>query len=242
MLEVSPHDLQFKVVIDQYSTRQLRLMNRGAKPMAFKIKTTNPKQYFVRPNQGVIEPGGRTVIHVMMGKMTSMPKEKCKDRFLVQSAEYDGELTDTTKFEWKSYFTDPTHKPDEQKLKCTYITEEQKDTTSPTPNNDTPKTTESTGLTRRPVAAKDPPAETADIRPKAVPAQKESAPPPSAKMETPTPTQAPRTPSNSTTAIKPSTAPAEAAGPQWTLFVVIAILFFLLGRYTTHIGIPGLDQ
>ena len=29
-------------------------------------------------------------VAVMMGKVQAIPKEKCKDRFLVQSADYDG--------------------------------------------------------------------------------------------------------------------------------------------------------
>ena len=58
---------------------------------------------------------------VMMGKVPHIPKEKCKDRFLVQSALYDGELPND-KFEWKSHFTDPNSPKDEIKLKCSYIT------------------------------------------------------------------------------------------------------------------------
>ena len=50
------------------------------------IKTTNPKQYFVRPNQDIVEAGQRQVIHVMMGKVSEVPKDKCKDRFKVLSA------------------------------------------------------------------------------------------------------------------------------------------------------------
>merc|ERR1712070_948736 len=155
-LDVQPTELSFKVVPDAYSTRQLRLFNRGSKPMAFKIKTTNPKQYFVRPNQGVVKPGEKIVIHVMMGKVAEIPKEKCKDRFLVQSAAYDGELpTDQKPFEWKQHFTDPKHKPDEIKLKCSYITQndaagvEPGDTTKPAqrPTTDTGLTQRKTGVT-----------------------------------------------------------------------------------------------
>merc|ERR1711871_1422765 len=119
--EVSPTELAFKVVPDAYSTKQLRLINRGSSPMAFKIKTTNPKQYFVRPNQGVVPGRGpdnnaqRIVIHVMMGKVAEIPKDKCRDRFLVQYAPYDGEMPNE-KFEWKKHFTDPAHKPKEIKL------------------------------------------------------------------------------------------------------------------------------
>eukprot|EP00657_Telonema_sp_P-1_P005973 TRINITY_DN2383_c0_g2_i1.p1 TRINITY_DN2383_c0_g2~~TRINITY_DN2383_c0_g2_i1.p1 ORF type:complete len:117 (+),score=42.37 TRINITY_DN2383_c0_g2_i1:172-522(+) len=81
-LEVTPGELQFQVVVGDYSKRQMRLHNKGSKNIAYKIKTTNPKQYFVRPNQGVVKPGERKPIAVMMGKLTSEPTEKCKDKFL----------------------------------------------------------------------------------------------------------------------------------------------------------------
>ena len=70
----------------------MRLHNKGSKPVAYKIKTTNPKQYFVRPNQGIVQPGERKPIAVMMGKLPEMPTDKCKDKFLVQSIEYEGPI------------------------------------------------------------------------------------------------------------------------------------------------------
>jgi hypothetical protein len=39
------------------ATQLLRLRNPGVDPIAFKVKTTAPKQYCVRPNAGRIEPG-----------------------------------------------------------------------------------------------------------------------------------------------------------------------------------------
>merc|ERR1711934_1188306 len=88
-LEVTPGELQFQVVVGDYSKRQMRLHNKGNKPIAYKIKTTNPKQYFVRPNQGVVGPNERKPIAVMMGKLSEMPQDKCKDKFLVQSIVYE---------------------------------------------------------------------------------------------------------------------------------------------------------
>jgi hypothetical protein len=53
------------VVPDAYSTTQIKLFNRGTfyTSMAFKIETTDPKKYFVRPNQGIMSPGEKVVIH-----------------------------------------------------------------------------------------------------------------------------------------------------------------------------------
>ena len=85
--------------------------NTNSQPVAFKVKTTAPKQYCVRPNSGRIEPGERVEVQ---GKNTSgfasqyssadicllslcavllqpmkeepAPGTKCRDKFLVQSA------------------------------------------------------------------------------------------------------------------------------------------------------------
>merc|ERR1712031_30759 len=63
----------------------------------------------------------------MMGKVPEIPKEPCKDRFLVQSYQYEGEENED-KFEWKTYFStsnpifeDGVPAPTEKKLKCSYI-------------------------------------------------------------------------------------------------------------------------
>jgi len=220
---VQPQELAFKVVADAYSTKQLRLINRDPNhAMAFKIKTTNPKQYFVRPNQGIVPKNDRMVIHVMMGKVSEVPKERCKDRFLVQSAPYDG-VVPNEKFEWKSHFTDPNHKPHEIKLKCSYITQ---DTPEP-PDTSTSKSVinEKPGLQqRRPVA-------------------KETV------VATPTPgaSTAPKVEKEKPAAggaakITPINPPnAKSGGPQYSIFLVVALMFFFIGRYTTHVSIPGLE-
>jgi len=225
-LEVAPTELAFNVKPDAYATKQLRLYNRGSKSMAFKIKTTNPKQYFVRPNQGIVTPGSRTVIHVMMGKVAELPKEKCKDRFLVQSAAYEGPDVKNDKFEWKSWYVKenfpngdiPT--PVEVKLKCSYIL----------PSDDEPAATKPP----RPVTS----TSNADDGLK----QRHTTPKPS--TTTPAPSPAPTvkaTPDKSTGKITPVSPPTQTKGPAYTVWIIIAIMFFLLGRYTTHVAIPGTD-
>jgi len=214
-LDVQPTELAFKVVPDAYSTKQLRLFNRGSKPMAFKIKTTNPKQYFVRPNQGIVKAGEKIVIHVMMGKVHEVPKEKCKDRFLVQSAVYDGELPND-KFEWKSHFTDASHKPDEIKLKCSYITQSETEEPGTKPSRPTTSDAVDSGLHK---VNQGKPATTTKVDAK-----------PSSPVKT-----------ASSEKIMPMNPPTQAKGPGYTMWLVIAIMFFLVGRYTTHVAIPGLE-
>ena len=51
----------------------LKLHNSSADTVAFKIKTTAPKQYCVRPNAGIVDPGatveiaGTTTLHMIRG-------------------------------------------------------------------------------------------------------------------------------------------------------------------------------
>ncbi|KAJ7612419.1 PapD-like protein [Mycena rosella] len=57
-------------------------------PIGFKVKTTAPKLYTVRPNSGRIEPGQSLEVLVMLQPLKDEPplNAKCKDKFLVQTA------------------------------------------------------------------------------------------------------------------------------------------------------------
>ncbi|KAF7968458.1 hypothetical protein HWV62_30543 [Athelia sp. TMB] len=67
--------------------RTLTVTNNNAQPVAFKVKTTAPKLYCVRPNSGRIEPGESVDVSVMLQPMKEEPpiSAKCKDKFLIQS-------------------------------------------------------------------------------------------------------------------------------------------------------------
>lgn len=55
--------------------------------IAFKIKTTAPKQYCVRPNSGRLAPGESMQVQVLLQAMKEDPSDdfKCKDKFLIQA-------------------------------------------------------------------------------------------------------------------------------------------------------------
>ncbi|TBU45817.1 PapD-like protein [Dichomitus squalens] len=67
--------------------RTLQITNNNANPVAFKVKTTAPKLYCVRPNSGRVEPGETVEVAVMLQAMKEdLPlNAKCKDKFLIQS-------------------------------------------------------------------------------------------------------------------------------------------------------------
>lgn len=94
----------------------LRLSNQGGEDVAFKVKTTAPRRYCVRPNASVIKPGTTVDVNIMMLPQKEQPQDlqNCKDKFLIQYLNLDGEeLTPDT-------FSKGKNKPMEKKLKVYY--------------------------------------------------------------------------------------------------------------------------
>ena len=67
------------------STAFITIRNQTNEIKAFKIKTTAPKLYCVRPNAAIIQPGEAIKISVIFLGLPQEPKEdyKCRDKFLV---------------------------------------------------------------------------------------------------------------------------------------------------------------
>ncbi|MCJ1443713.1 MAG: phosphatidylinositol-binding protein scs2 [Stictis urceolatum] len=87
-VEIDPPELGFRRPFTQEVTQILRLKNPHDAPVAFKVKTTAPKQYCVRPNSGSIEANEEVEVQVLLQAMKEDPPldAKCRDKFLVQSA------------------------------------------------------------------------------------------------------------------------------------------------------------
>jgi len=87
-IELSPaQTLAFRRPFTDQVTQILRVRNTNAMPVAFKVKTTAPKQYCVRPNSGRIEADAEVEVQVLLQAMKEDPPldYKCRDKFLVQS-------------------------------------------------------------------------------------------------------------------------------------------------------------
>lgn len=86
-VELDPVELGFKRPFQHEVSQTLRLKNPHSDPVAFKVKTTAPKQYCVRPNSGRIEPGEHVEVQILLQAMKEdpAPDAKCRDKFLVQS-------------------------------------------------------------------------------------------------------------------------------------------------------------
>jgi len=86
-VELDPPELGFRRPFSKEVQQSLHLSNPHSDPVAFKVKTTAPKQYCVRPNSGRIDPGKSVEVQVLLQAMKEdpPPEAKCRDKFLVQS-------------------------------------------------------------------------------------------------------------------------------------------------------------
>lgn len=86
LLTIHPTELKFPFELKKQSSCSLQLVNNSDHYVAFKVKTTSPKKYCVRPNTGVVLPKSTCdVIVTMQSQREAPPDLQCKDKFLVQS-------------------------------------------------------------------------------------------------------------------------------------------------------------
>ncbi|KAK3686341.1 phosphatidylinositol-binding protein scs2 [Vermiconidia calcicola] len=102
----------------------LRLSNPNSDPVAFKVKTTAPKQYCVRPNSGRIEPSRSVEVQVLLQAMKEdpPPDAKCRDKFLVQSvAVLPGTDSGTVSQIWANIEQTAKSSIQERKIRVTFL-------------------------------------------------------------------------------------------------------------------------
>lgn len=86
LISVQPEELRFQFELEKQSFCDLKVTNNTEQNVAFKVKTTSPKKYFVRPNTGVMHPWDSCVIRVTLQAQRDYPPEmQCRDKFLLQS-------------------------------------------------------------------------------------------------------------------------------------------------------------
>ncbi|XP_015042117.1 vesicle-associated membrane protein-associated protein B/C isoform X1 [Drosophila persimilis] len=118
-LTIDPeHELRFVGPFNRSVVTIMTLRNNSSAPLVFKIKTTAPKRYCVRPNIGKILPFRSTQVEICLQPFMYDQQEKNKHKFMVQSvlAPVDADLTDLNKL-WKEL--EPQQLMD-AKLKCVF--------------------------------------------------------------------------------------------------------------------------
>lgn len=123
-IALDPSELTFHRPFTREVAQTLRIKNTNRDPIAFKVKTTAPKQYCVRPNSGRIEVGQDVEVQVLLQAMKSDPPAdyKCRDKFLVQSIAItaDREATNVQQI-WSHVETTEKSAIQEKKIRVVYL-------------------------------------------------------------------------------------------------------------------------
>lgn len=121
LVTVQPGELKFPFELKKQSSCSLQLVNNTDNHVAFKVKTTSPKKYCVRPNTGVVPPKATCDVTVTMQAQKEAPLDmQCKDKFLVQSviAPPGATLKDITS---DMFNKEPGKVIEENKLRVLYV-------------------------------------------------------------------------------------------------------------------------
>jgi len=115
-----PHELSFVGPFTQPVSSVMYLSNPSDRKVCFKIKTTAPKRYCVKPNSGVVDPDDSVKISVSLQPFDFDPADKNKHKFMVQSMYApEGEIYQEQL--WKE--VDSSQLMD-SKLKCVFVVPE----------------------------------------------------------------------------------------------------------------------
>eukprot|EP00899_Mesostigma_viride_P002320 jgi/Mesvir1/12089/Mv00365-RA.1 len=117
-LEVIPSTFKFLLELHKETTTNVVLHNRSeSQSILFKIQTTKPKKYCVRPHQGMLTPSSSMSVEIIMASQDEWPQDLacCGDRFQILSGYvHDDDNCNPPNFKtWKS-----THS---QKVKVAYF-------------------------------------------------------------------------------------------------------------------------
>ncbi|CAF1306367.1 unnamed protein product [Rotaria magnacalcarata] len=123
-LELIPNsDLVFKGPFTVVSITALKLSNSGNERLAYKIKTTAPKRYCVKPNSGFLDAHATTNIQVMLQpQAVGQPDDRAKHKFMVQWVTVPNSYAEDVDTFWKQDLK--TLNVQDSKLKCVFSDEQ----------------------------------------------------------------------------------------------------------------------
>ncbi|PIN07582.1 VAMP-associated protein involved in inositol metabolism [Handroanthus impetiginosus] len=86
LLKIEPQVLSFPHELNKQVSCRIRLSNITRKGVAFKVMTTDPKKYTVRPSWGIILPGSCLDVIVTTHCLKALPPDQqCADKFKINS-------------------------------------------------------------------------------------------------------------------------------------------------------------
>ncbi|KAI8366523.1 PapD-like protein [Blakeslea trispora] len=121
-------DLEDHITFERPLTRIVRqnvvIRNPHNRPVAFKVKTTAPKLYCVRPNSDIIRPNESIDIQIMLQAFKEEPPldMKCRDKFLILST-FLNEVTHNMDLHELWAYVEEKEKATihQRKLRCLYV-------------------------------------------------------------------------------------------------------------------------
>ncbi|XP_060659539.1 vesicle-associated membrane protein-associated protein A [Drosophila nasuta] len=112
-----PEELLLEGPFNRAICKKLLVHNPGKKlRMAFKLKTTTPRLFFVRPNVGVVKPGETCNIDIFVHPISENENTQ-RHKFLLLATTIDGEVPDLHQY-WRNL--DPA-KANEIKIKIKFV-------------------------------------------------------------------------------------------------------------------------
>uniref|UniRef100_A0A1D1YRL1 Vesicle-associated protein 2-1 n=1 Tax=Anthurium amnicola TaxID=1678845 RepID=A0A1D1YRL1_9ARAE len=121
LVSVYPEELTFGFELGKSCYCNIKVVNNTEHHVAFKVKTTSPKKYFVRPNTRVVQPWDSQIITVTLQAQGEYPADmQCKDKFLIQSTIVPPR-TDIDEVPPNTFDKDADQAIEEHKLRVVYV-------------------------------------------------------------------------------------------------------------------------
>lgn len=126
-----PTEILFEGPFDRVVTSYLELNNPSNATICFKVKTTAPRRYCVRPNSGTIEAGCKVRIAIMLQpQQDETPNERFRHKFMVQSTIFQSEIKNLDSV-WQNLSPEQIM---DSKLRCVFESPKSNTATEPKPN------------------------------------------------------------------------------------------------------------
>ncbi|CAI1959447.1 hypothetical protein SEUBUCD646_0E02070 [Saccharomyces eubayanus] len=239
-VEISPDVLVYKSPLTEQSTEYASISNNSDQTVAFKVKTTAPKFYCVRPNAAVVAPGETIQVQVIFLGLTEEPAAdfKCRDKFLVITLPSPYDLNGKAVADvWSDLEAEFKQQAISKKIKVKYLI-------SPDVRQPSNQNTQDSKDVVEPVAQESAPREDFSmVDEKESPVELETEPPVQIKKEEVPPAiqetvsqENEKHASNSAPTTKsqikePATLPAENESSSMGLFILVALLILVLGWF-----------
>uniref|UniRef100_A0A7S0ZHW0 MSP domain-containing protein n=1 Tax=Timspurckia oligopyrenoides TaxID=708627 RepID=A0A7S0ZHW0_9RHOD len=129
-VRVSDKELKFEVNSGKETIREITLDSQVQELVLFKVKTTRPTHFYVRPNVGILQPRQSLKVELILNAMNEIPVDitKWSDKFLILVAVLPQELQSVTDLNAKAAWTKVADQNTfSQKVRVSMILKSEKD-------------------------------------------------------------------------------------------------------------------